>query len=295
MTTGHKYWIRGVVRSDGVAIPRVTPLGQGVEWIGTNSTSWQHFLLQLDGTNTATNMTIDYGGSGASGYVEYDALEIHDLSLTLYRDPSDVIGPSVIGNPLVNKTITTEKIYTIEAGDNTAVSGENQEAGEAHMQAGNYSGFSSNFNAFDVPTDTDTWPHFLYIGGPGFTAIDIDENRRGELEDLCLKLCPAEKWIGFIEELVEVWSYLTTGASPTSATDSDLLAYLQATYGKGDTIDNNAVAAYLTANYSGECFSFAVDTTQPTYPGTAGPHTLVLASGQTPVFALARCKIIPEG
>jgi hypothetical protein len=293
MTQNHRYWVKGVVRSDGTSIPHVSTLGGTVIYSGTISTDWQHFLFQIQNDDSASDLTVQFGGLGENTYVEYDALEILDLELTIYRDPTDMIGLSVSGNPLVNKILRTEKNFTVEAGD-TAYSGEGNEAGETHMQAGNYSGFNSLVDPYPIPTDSDLWPHFIYIGGSTITtALDIDEDRRSEFEDLCLKICPAEKWIGFIEETVEVWVYVTYG-SGGDATDADLLAHLQATYGKGDTIDNNDVADYLTANFASSYDSWAVDTSQPVDPpGVApGPHTLALSAGQTPAFALARCKVI---
>jgi hypothetical protein len=244
--------------------------------------------------DSASNPHVVQFGAEGGTYVEYDDLKIEDLGLTLYRDPADMIGVSVSGNPLVNKVLRTDKNYTVEAGD-TAYSGEGNEAGESHMQAGNFNGFTSEVDPYPIPTDTTKWPHFIYIGGATIdTALSIDESRRGEFEDLCLKICPAEKWIGFIAETVEVWSYILT-SDGTGYTNQDLLDHLQATYGQGDTIDNNAVAAYFTANFTGTYSSFAVDTSQPTYPGTAGPHTLVLTASQVPIFALARCSIIAQG
>jgi hypothetical protein len=299
MTAGHKYWIKGVVRSDGTGTPNVITNGGTVIYTGTTSTSWQHFLFQLNNDDTAGDLTVAFGGTGTDTYVEYDALEIFDLNLTLYRDPTDVIGLSVSGNPLVNKVLRTEKIYTVEAGDDTVYSGERQEAGETHMEAGNYSGFRSLFDPYPIPTDSDKFPHFIYIGGEGFTGLDIDETRREELEDLCLKLCPTEKWIGFIEETVEVWVYLeiTTG-SPTTAKREALLVHLQETYGKGDTITNADNITWMEAQYPSDDYGqWAVDTSAPVEPPSPapGPDTLAMGSSQTPVFALARVQLISAG
>lgn len=47
-----------------------------------------------------------------------------------------------------------------------------------------------------VPDDPDTWPYFLYFGGPVFGDIAyVPATRRAELEELLLLLCPTQQWI----------------------------------------------------------------------------------------------------
>jgi len=54
---------------------------------------------------------------------------------------------------------------------------------------------------YNIPTDEAEWPFILYIGGQTFgdRAI-ISLARRDEFEALCLKICPAQQWIGLIVE-----------------------------------------------------------------------------------------------
>jgi hypothetical protein len=54
-------------------------------------------------------------------------------------------------------------------------------------------------NQYVVPVDPTKWPYFLYIGGQTFPdhAI-VPVSRRNEFETLCLKLCPAQQWLGML-------------------------------------------------------------------------------------------------
>ncbi len=50
-----------------------------------------------------------------------------------------------------------------------------------------------------IPVDPLKWPYFLYIGGQVFgTSVNIPQTRRDEFEDLCLKICPMEQWLGIL-------------------------------------------------------------------------------------------------
>ena len=50
-----------------------------------------------------------------------------------------------------------------------------------------------------VPTDSDQWPHIIYIGAETYPELaSVLNSRRAELERLCLKLRPAEKWLGML-------------------------------------------------------------------------------------------------
>jgi len=50
-----------------------------------------------------------------------------------------------------------------------------------------------------IPQDSDKWKYILYIGGANFGEIaEIPVQRRNEFETLCLKICPAQQWLGII-------------------------------------------------------------------------------------------------
>ena len=56
-----------------------------------------------------------------------------------------------------------------------------------------------DFQAYTLPSDPNTFPYFLYIGGETFpTLANVDATRREEFEDLCLKICPTEQWLGIL-------------------------------------------------------------------------------------------------
>jgi hypothetical protein len=99
------------------------------------------------------------------------------------------------GYPLVNK------IYETVA-DILALCGENEvECGEAIASCGYYEAFRENLRPYTVPNDTTKWPYFLYICGETFgTIAQVPQSRRNEFENLCLKICPSQQWLGIIVE-----------------------------------------------------------------------------------------------
>jgi uncharacterized protein YmfQ (DUF2313 family) len=72
-----------------------------------------------------------------------------------------------------------------------------------------FSGGTSASSGFDIvsysqkqyiiPSDPTKYPFFLYIGGQTFPEqATIPQSRRDEFEDLCLKICPTEQWLGIL-------------------------------------------------------------------------------------------------
>ncbi len=52
---------------------------------------------------------------------------------------------------------------------------------------------------YTLPTDEATRPYFLYIGGEAFPdTATIDASRKDEFERMCLKICPAQQWLGIL-------------------------------------------------------------------------------------------------
>lgn len=99
------------------------------------------------------------------------------------------------GYPLVNKVYRTVRDVIVLCGEAVA------EAGEPDALAGNYFAFREELREYIVPNTPELWPYFLYIGGPSFGAIaKIDSKRRDEFEALCLKICPAQQWLGMLVE-----------------------------------------------------------------------------------------------
>lgn len=97
------------------------------------------------------------------------------------------------GYPLVNKIFRTEPDLVVLCGDTQAL------CGEPDAQAGNYNGFISVPQEYNVPSNPDTYPYYLYIGGVNFPGLaTVASNRRDELESLLLQICPAHIWIGVL-------------------------------------------------------------------------------------------------
>ncbi len=96
------------------------------------------------------------------------------------------------GYPLVNKIIVAEISASITAGAAQAVAGnENMVAGRllvAYLP-----------KQYTISNDASKYPYFLYIGAQIFpNRATIDVTRRNEFEALCLKICPAQQWLGML-------------------------------------------------------------------------------------------------
>lgn len=101
------------------------------------------------------------------------------------------------GYPLVNKIFqTVPDLFTL-CGEDVAA------AGEVNASCGNFITFSDILREYIVPSDPAKWPYFLYIGGETFGELaQVDPKRRDEFEALCLKICPAQQWLGILVEFV---------------------------------------------------------------------------------------------
>lgn len=79
------------------------------------------------------------------------------------------------------------------------------EAGEAGAQCGEYDGFKIERKIYPIPEDPDYWPYFLYFGDSTFgDSVQISSERQAEFENLLLKLCPTQQWIGLFIEYVTI-------------------------------------------------------------------------------------------
>jgi uncharacterized protein YmfQ (DUF2313 family) len=126
------------------------------------------------------------------------------------------------GNFLVNKLINTGPVYLWQAGEAGA------QAGEADIQCGNFTSFENAPTVYPAPTDPTKWPYVLYIGGAVFpTLVDIPGEQRDEFENLLLKICPAQQWLGLLV------GYGEFGLSLSSS----ILESLNFVYGSSEHVD----------------------------------------------------------
>jgi uncharacterized protein YmfQ (DUF2313 family) len=99
------------------------------------------------------------------------------------------------GYPLVNKIYESTPDWLTLCGEELA------ECGEVEASCGNYVAFRESLRDYIVPRDPAKWPYFLYIGGGTFGDIaQIDPRRKDEFEALCLKISPAQQWLGILVE-----------------------------------------------------------------------------------------------
>lgn len=97
------------------------------------------------------------------------------------------------GYPLVNKIIEAQ---TRSIGDGAA----DMADGDPEAQDGGVE-IAYPLKTYQIPVDPTKYPYFLYIGGEAFPdTASVPAGRRDEFEELCLKICPTEQWLGIIVE-----------------------------------------------------------------------------------------------
>lgn len=110
-------------------------------------------------------------------------------------EPSAEAGNSLSpsGYPLVNRVFPTVAGYVTLAGEPF------MECGEPSAESGDYDAFEIRELNYVIPNDPEKWPYFLYIGGETFGELAVvDPKRRQEFEELCLKICPLQQWVGIL-------------------------------------------------------------------------------------------------
>jgi len=110
-------------------------------------------------------------------------------------EPSAEAGNSLSpsGYPLVNRVSPTDRGFVTLAGEPFMA------CGELEAEAGDFDGFVVGEKNYVIPGDRSKWAYFLYIGGSTFGGLAVvDPKRREEFEELCLKICPLQMWIGII-------------------------------------------------------------------------------------------------
>tara|TARA_R100000808_G_C2154687_1_gene165859 strand:+ start:3483 stop:4376 length:894 start_codon:yes stop_codon:yes gene_type:complete len=103
------------------------------------------------------------------------------------------------GYPLVNKVSFTELQLIPLCGEIEAA------AGEPRAQCGDFDEvfFKQKEYIIPGPEDSDKWPYFVYFGAETFPdKATIPVTRKEEFEDLLLKICPLQLWIGVLVDFV---------------------------------------------------------------------------------------------
>jgi hypothetical protein len=96
------------------------------------------------------------------------------------------------GYILVNK-IYESSLSNFECGELLA------QCGEPLAQCGETFGYSQVTKKYTLPIDQDKWHYFVYVGGQNFGDFaTIDGNRKDEFERLCLRIFPAQNWLGIL-------------------------------------------------------------------------------------------------
>lgn len=95
-----------------------------------------------------------------------------------------------------NGYVLVNKIYNIISDIKSLCGEPEMQCGEPEALCGNLTTPVCTRQEYNIPTDTDYWPYFVYIGGATFgEQIALPLSRLDEFEDLCLKICPAHLWI----------------------------------------------------------------------------------------------------
>lgn len=117
--------------------------------------------------------------------------DMQDGDLAVAMD-GQTLQPS--GYPLVNKIYTYDPDYISDGAVDM------YDAGQYAMD-GAVTGLSQVYNLkqYVMTADPDFYPYYLYIGGQTFPDhATVPGARQNEFETLCLKICPAQQWLGIL-------------------------------------------------------------------------------------------------
>lgn len=159
------------------------------EWWEPNPTQPLGGSVNGDVTPVARN-PFDFldDGQTALSFIMQDGVELAQDNDEEAEDGSTLVP---VGYPLVNKILES---FDTEISDGALL----MQDGGADAQDGEI--ITSYRPKEDIiPAGTEFYPYFLYIGGETFPEqANIPNSRRAEFEDLCLKICPLEQWLGIL-------------------------------------------------------------------------------------------------
>jgi hypothetical protein len=127
-------------------------------------------------------------GSGGLPFLMYDnGADAMDNG----ADAMDGAAGAPTGYLLVNKTVIP---YEDSASDGYSGMNDGAEMAQDNRVLRSYPPKN-----YVIPADSTKYPYFIYIGGSIFPGQSVIPNsRRSEFEDLCLKICPSEQWLGIL-------------------------------------------------------------------------------------------------
>lgn len=144
-------------------------------------------------------------GGQSPDYLQ-DVVQAAGFPLYIHEWWSSGPGPYVARDP---RDYTTQPLIgTVQCGEALAECGEPDALCNAFLA--NEPGYFVNLALTSaapppVPSDSSTWPFFVYWGGETFDdRVEIDETRRGELERLLRQLNPGHLWIVTLIDYVAV-------------------------------------------------------------------------------------------
>lgn len=127
-------------------------------------------------------------GTGALPFLMVDGGAEAQDGGSLAQDGSTL---TPVGYPLVNKIVSI--LETVEGDGSTVMQDGDQDAQDGRVI------ITRTAKQYIIPPGPDAYHYFLYIGGEEFPAqANVINSRRDELEDLCLKICPTEQWLGML-------------------------------------------------------------------------------------------------
>lgn len=87
----------------------------------------------------------------------------------------------------------------VGCGHDLAYCGGDSAFSNSQLDVPGYPLVNGGLGTYVIPADPTKYPYFLYIAGESFPDIaTVRAARRDEFETLCLKICPAEQWLGII-------------------------------------------------------------------------------------------------